>query len=80
MSISAKPGAIVSCRKRQWVVLPSENAEVIRLRPLSRNEEQICGIFTRLGLETIEPAQFQPPNPERIQNHIAARLLMDAEC
>lgn len=78
MSISAKPGSIVICRERQWVVLPSDNSEVVRLRPLSGNEEQICGVFTRLGLETIEPAQFDPPNPETIQNHTAAQLLMDA--
>lgn len=78
MSISAKPGSIVICRERQWVVLPSDNSEVVRLRPLSGNEEQICGVFTRLDLETIEPAQFDPPNPETIQNHIAAQLLMDA--
>ena len=78
MSESVKPGAIVNCRERQWVVLPSDNAEVVRLRPLSGNEEQICGIFTRLGLETIEPAQFDPPNPQTIQNHTAAQLLMDA--
>ncbi|MGL5132073.1 MAG: SNF2-related protein, partial [Planktothrix sp.] len=78
MSESAKPGSIVICRERQWVVLPSDNSEVVRLRPLSGNEEQICGVFTRLGLETIEPAQFNPPNPETIQNHTAAQLLMDA--
>jgi hypothetical protein len=78
MSESAKPGSIVICRQRQWVVLPSDNSEVVRLRPLSGNEEQICGVFTRLGLENIEPAQFDPPNPETIQNHTAAQLLMDA--
>lgn len=78
MSESAKPGSIVICRQRQWVVLPSDNSEVVRLRPLSGNEEQICGVFTRLGLENIEPAQFNPPNPETIQNHTAAQLLMDA--
>jgi hypothetical protein len=78
MSESAKPGSIVICRQRQWVVLPSDNSEVVRLRPLSGNEEQICGVFTRLGLENIEPAQFAPPNPDTIQNHTAAQLLMDA--
>ncbi|MEL0588611.1 MAG: SNF2-related protein [Planktothrix rubescens PR222] len=78
MSESAKPGSIVICRQRQWVVLPSDNSEVVRLRPLSGNEEQICGVFTRLGLENIEPAQFDPPNPDTIQNHTAAQLLMDA--
>jgi len=38
------PGSIITCRDRQWVVLPAENLDVTRLRPLSGNEAQICGI------------------------------------
>jgi len=72
------PGFIVSCRDRQWVVLPSDTPDVIRLRPLSGNENQICGIYTRLNLETIEPAQFPAPQASAIQDHAAAQLLLDA--
>lgn len=50
------PASIVTCRNRQWVVLPSENQDVIRLRPLSGNEDQIGGIYLPLELETIKPA------------------------
>lgn len=52
------PASIVTCRNRQWVILPSENQDIIRLRPLSGNEDQIGGIYLPLGLETIEPQQF----------------------
>lgn len=38
------PGSIVACRDRQWVILPSDIEKVIRLRPLSGNEEEICGM------------------------------------
>jgi hypothetical protein len=72
------PASIVSCRARQWVVLPSENSDIIRLRPLSGNEDQICGIYQPLGLEALAPAQFPLPQPEAIQDHTAAQLLMDA--
>ncbi|MBD2562447.1 MULTISPECIES: hypothetical protein [Nostoc] len=34
-TLNPTPGSIVSCRNRQWVVLPAENQDVIRLRPLS---------------------------------------------
>ena len=78
MSAAATPGSIVICRDRQWVVLPPENEEVIRLRPLSGNEEQICGILKSLSLESLEPAQFAPPNSQTIQDHIAGQLLRDA--
>ena len=78
MTAITPPGSIVSCRDRQWVVLPSDSPDLIRLRPLSGNEDQICGIYTRLNLETIEPAQFPAPNASTIQDHAAAQLLLDA--
>jgi len=74
------PGSIVSCRNRQWVVLPTENEDVIRLRPLSGNEEEIAGIYQKLqelGIETLQPATFPLPNAISIKDHTAAMLLMD---
>lgn len=73
-----QPGSIVSCRQRHWVVLPSEDSEIVRLRPLSGNEEQICGIFKPLNLEDVEAAQFPPPEAHAIQDRAAAQLLLDA--
>ncbi len=83
MPIASLPtfGSIVTCRGRQWVVMPSEQADLLRLRPLSGNEEQVCGIYLPLleqGLENIDSAQFPVPTPEAIQDHTAARLLMEA--
>lgn len=79
MSQVPTPGSIVSCRDRQWVVLPSENSELVRLRPLSGNEDQICGIFTPLELESsIESAKFPNPTGDSIQDCTAAQLLIDA--
>ncbi|GAB4297117.1 MAG: helicase-related protein [Oscillatoriaceae cyanobacterium] len=72
------PGSIVSCRDRQWVVLPSENQQLVRLRPLSGDEEQIAGIYLPLELETITPATFPLPQPDQVQDHTAAALLRDA--
>ena len=71
-------GSVVTCRDRQWVVLPSDIPEVIKLRPLSGNEEEVCGIFGKLELEAIASAEFPAPQPETIQDHKAALLLMDA--
>ena len=77
MVASIAPGSIVSCRQRQWVVLPSTQLEIMRLRPLSGNEEQICGIFTPLE-GNVEPAHFPPPGSEAISDHTTAQLLMEA--
>ncbi|WP_193199026.1 helicase-related protein [Nostoc sp. MG11] len=80
-TLNPTPGSIVSCRNRQWVVLPAENEDVIRLRPLSGNEEEIAGIYQKLqelGIETLQPATFPFPNAISIKDHTAAVLLMDA--
>ncbi|PSB49482.1 helicase-related protein [Chroococcidiopsis sp. CCNUC1] len=76
--LNPTPGSIVKCRRRQWVVLPSELQDIIRLRPLSGNEDEIAGIYRELGLEAIESATFPLPQGDRVQDHRAALLLMDA--
>lgn len=78
MPVSHLPGSIVSCRDRQWVVLPSDHEDVVRLRPLSGNEDQIAGIYQPLGLETIKSATFPLPRADQVQDHGSAQLLMDA--
>ena len=77
-TLNPLPGSIVTCRNRTWVVLPSQTSEIIRLRPLSGNEDQICGIYQPLELEAIAPAHFPLPQPEAISDHTAVQLLMDA--
>lgn len=78
MSLSLSAGSVVTCRDRQWIVLPSENPDIVRLRPLSGNEEQICGLYRPLELEQIQSAQFPAPTAKSVQDHVAAQLLMDA--
>ena len=41
------PGVIVRCRKRDWVLLPSDGQEIYRLRPLVGTTEDIVGILNR---------------------------------
>lgn len=77
-TLNPTPGSIVTCRSRQWVVLPSELHDIIRLRPLSGNEDEIAGIYRQLELEAIESATFPLPKSEQVQDHRAALLLMDA--
>ncbi|WP_414756201.1 helicase-related protein [Anabaena sp. CCY 9910] len=80
-TVNHSPGSIVRCRSRQWVVIPSENQDVVRLRPLSGNEDEITGIYQRLleeQLEHIEPATFPLPQATSVKDHEAALLLMDA--
>jgi superfamily II DNA or RNA helicase len=77
-SVNLEAGSIVTCRDRIWIILPAENSDVVRLRPLSGKEDQICGIYRPLALEAIAPAKFPLPQPETIQDRTAMQLLMDA--
>jgi hypothetical protein len=81
--IDIQPGSIVSCRSRQWVVLPSENLDVVRLRSLSGNEDEITGIFRQLlemNLQAIAGATFPLPSASQVKDHAAAQLLMEHGC
>ncbi|MGI0491368.1 helicase-related protein [Alkalinema pantanalense CENA528] len=72
------PGSIVTCRDRQWIVLPSDSPAVVRLRPLSGSEDEVCGIYEPLEIEQLNSATFPTPQAQSVQDHTAAILLMDA--
>lgn len=81
MSVQLSVGSIVHCRGREWVVLPPEEPEVIRLRPLVGDEGEICGVyrpFIETGLEKVEPAVFPFPSPEDAGDAVGTKLLWQA--
>jgi superfamily II DNA or RNA helicase len=71
-------GSLVRAREREWVVLPSDDPEVLRLRPLSGNEAEICGIHKAIEGSEVRAAEFPPPDPATAGDFITARLLRDA--
>jgi len=42
-------GSLVRVRERDWVVLPSEDPEILKLRPLSGSEAEVCGIHKAIA-------------------------------
>lgn len=40
-----KPGSLISLRNRPWVVLPSEDSDLLLVKPLGGSKEEIAGIF-----------------------------------
>ncbi len=74
-----KTGTLVRARGRDWVVLPSERNDLLRLKPLDGREEDVAGIFIPLTKEgDIKPSQFNPPTVRDLGSVRAARLLFDA--
>lgn len=69
-------GSLVRARGREWVVLPESEESLLVVRPLGGTDEEVAGIY--LPLETVEPATFALPDPEKLGDHRSCRLLRDA--
>ncbi|MBE9242249.1 helicase-related protein [Synechocystis salina] len=72
------PGQVVFCRDRQWVVLPSTHRDLVRLRPLSGSESQVCGVYLPLEEGAIAEAKFPMPGVKELGDHEASQLLFEA--
>jgi len=75
-----KPGRLVSYRDREWMVLPSSDPEIIKLKPLGGSDHEITGVFLPLNIpgEDITEARFPWPSCDHLGNFETARLLYDA--
>ena len=69
-------GTLVRARNREWVVLPESENDLLVLRPLGGNSEEVTGIY--LPLEEVEPASFTLPSAQEIGDHRSCSLLRDA--
>lgn len=74
------PGALVRVRNRDWVVLPSNDKQLLLLKPLGGSEEEITGIYLPLRFpeDRIESSEFPLPKEEDIGDIATARLLYNA--
>lgn len=75
-----QPGTLVHYRNRDWMVLPSEDSEILRIKPLGGSEEEETAILLALNLpsEKISTASFPEPDPTQLGDFETAKLLFDA--
>ena len=80
MRASLQPGKLVSMRGRDWVVLPSDNPDLLVVKPLGGSDEETTGIYLPLEIPQDTPvdARFDPPAAEDLGDISTARLLYDA--
>ena len=81
MSVAAAefaPGRLVRARGRDWVVLPAEEPNVLRLRPLTGGDGEEIGIFLPIEGGSVAPTTFGPPDPARAGDATGGLLLRDA--
>ncbi len=74
------PGSLVRVRGRDWVVQPSNDENLMLLKPLGGSDEEITGIYLPLGFreDKIESSTFPLPSEGDIGDIATARLLYNA--
>lgn len=78
MTTSFVPGSLVHARGREWVVEPSLENSILRLRPLGGSDQDVAVILPALEREAPRAATFAWPDPTMAGSHDAARLLRDS--
>jgi superfamily II DNA or RNA helicase len=75
-----KPGTLVTLRNRPWVVLPSEDIDLLLLKPLGGSDDEITGIFKPLANEADKPQtyNFIKPSENDLGDFTSAKLLYNA--
>lgn len=80
MNVALQPGKLVKLRGRDWIVLPSDDPDLLVVKPLGGSDDEIIGIYLPLGIETDQPAdaRFEAPSPADLGDISTARLLYDS--
>ena len=73
-------GSIVNARDRQWVVLPSQDDDLLLLKPLGGTEQETIGIYKHLPFKEDKPVsdRFPLPDENDLGDFATARLLYNA--
>jgi superfamily II DNA or RNA helicase len=71
-----RPGAVVTARARDWLVLPGSTDIAVLARPLGGLDDETSALLP--AYEDIAPATFQPPSADDRGDAARARLLRDA--
>jgi superfamily II DNA or RNA helicase len=75
-----QPGTLIHYRKRDWMVLPSDDTDILRIKPLGGSEEEETAVYLPIAIqnEKITSANFPEPDPKEIGAFETARILFDA--
>lgn len=77
---SYQPGKLVTLRGRDWIVLPSDDPDLLMVKPLGGSDEETTGIYLPLDLPFDRPsdARFENPAAADLGDISTARLLYDS--
>jgi superfamily II DNA or RNA helicase len=72
------PGTLVRLREREWIVMPSGDPDVLRVKPLGGHEIESTGVYLPLLQEEPVAADFPYPTSDDLADFESAQLLYDA--
>jgi superfamily II DNA or RNA helicase len=80
MTFDFKPGSLVTLRNRAWMVLPSEDDELLLVKPLGGSDEEITGIYKPLADKSDIPQSYNfiKPTEKDLGDFTSAKLLYNA--
>ncbi|PPD50569.1 MAG: helicase [Methylobacter sp.] len=80
MNTLFQPGKLVSLRGRDWIVLPSDDKDLLVVKPLGGSDDEMTGIYLPLAIASDQPsdANFPPPSPADLGDISTARLLYES--
>jgi len=76
-----KPGSMVKYRQRDWIVLPSDEQDLMYLKPMGGSDEEITAVYLPLRTmpgEQIERSCFKLPTADDLGDFETAKILFDA--
>jgi superfamily II DNA or RNA helicase len=84
--MNAKPGSLVKYREREWVVMPSEDQQIVLLRPIGGSARETCGVLKPLSnimgyslpFERISETQFPLPDSSAIRDLASVKLTIES--
>lgn len=80
MSKEHKPGTLVNYRGRDWIVMPSDDVEVLNIKPLGGSDHEMTGVFLPLKIngQEITNTEIAYPTSKDIGDFESAKLLFQA--
>ena len=79
-ALDIKPGKLVQLRHRKWIVLPTSDPDLLRIKPLGGAEEETTAIYLPFAFANEEVKEYYFPRPELedLGDLQSAQLLYDA--
>lgn len=80
MKAQLQPGKLVTLRGREWVVLPSDDPQILVVKPLGGSDDEATGIYLPLDIkhDHADDARFEPPSADDLGDFSTARVLYDS--